>query len=126
MINPKELSIGNYFIDCDSDNARKLKSILIKDNGYNVIIGEDLSHISNLIPVELTKEWLIKFGFKNTQGDQWIKGDIRIAFYRDNTVTLIFIPNSWRDIDRHELKRREVHKLQNLIFELTDKELEIK
>jgi hypothetical protein len=91
---------------------------------YNKLIKIDYNSI---IPVQLTEEWVIKFGFIKRATD-FILGE-PIYFEDDNKLfTLLEAATGgyllWHK--GHSIKIcKYVHKLQNLVFELEDKELEI-
>jgi hypothetical protein len=121
----RELSVGNYVMNQDGT----LK---------NVPIGEPvkltLDHFNEFlefyVPIPITEEWLINFGFEliETIPDEWEElilnkyklGDFTIEFFRNKC----WYPSLRRDkIDK---TITYVHRLQNLYFELTDKELTLK
>lgn len=78
--------------------------------------------VNDVEPVELTEEWLIKFGFKNING-----------FYEiDLPHDLTFIQGSKNDyfdvfeINHDTLRAKYVHQLQNLFYSLIGEELKLK
>jgi hypothetical protein len=84
---------------------------------------------NDLIPIPLTEEWLLKFGFikmykaDNKNGYGLYSGEdiypfIAIELYHDG---IIFINNGSRRIEHIKY----VHQLQNLYFALTGEELNI-
>lgn len=87
-------------------------------------------NLSQIEPIELTKDWLLKFGFKPEK-------DVKI-FWKIKTsqksITLEVEPNSGRTIlfDNKGIKFidvkpiKHVHQIQNLYFSITGKELTIK
>jgi hypothetical protein len=73
--------------------------------------------VKDIAGIELTKEWLLKFGFKfNDSASEWILGNFSITF-----------TNEYIYQNRYSTaKLMYVHQLQNLHFALTEKELELK
>lgn len=143
MIEPKELRIGNWIYDdavylskiigfhplehsvrCDEKEGCEILVDAYKSNGsvFKGMVAE-----SKLCePILLTKEWLLKFGFKSGghdymyfELDNWFylgahgyglnnaKYEVILTASHNNELTII----------------KYVHRLQNLYFELTDKEL---
>ena len=79
---------------------------------------EEPVDMSRYMPIPLTEEWLVKFGFKYigsapTLGinESWNRGNIRIEQLQSKE--LVF----------HGLQIKYVHSLQNLYFALTGEEL---
>ena len=112
----KELRIGNYV----SSKA----NTVIEVSGwelYNFTVRENNSEDILVKPIQLTEEWLIKFGLteKNKKGFgtfQDVSSRVIITFnYANNGLQL----------DRR-VKLEYVHQLQNLYFALTGEELTIK
>ena len=66
-------------------------------------------------PIELTEEWLLKFGFKSKKGSATL-------FLTDQIYWNGFL----RIEDHYTDKCKTVHQLQNLYFCLTGEELKIK
>lgn len=120
-MNAKELRIGNLLIG-------KYGVAIISEltfwkahiNNYNGNPLDTILDYSEIKPIPLTEEWLLKFGFiKNT------------GFYRhpktmwdysliDNELELF---SGW-DGDTYTVSCKYVHQLQNLYFALTGQELD--
>ena len=162
---PEQLRIGNlvnvdnieYHPEITIDKTpMKIVGICMGNDGYSVqlntldITKQDVSPFVSqyskfIIPIELTEEWLIKFGFNKynnfvldsysiklngigvkslcitiEQGNQYIT--LREFNYASETIPsdLVVLRNS----DYHG--EFYVHQLQNLYFALTNKELEFK
>lgn len=107
MINAEELRIGN-----------------IVENTYGNIFPVDASKIyriscgdlSNIKPVPLTEEWLLRFGFEsNSYQDRYENKIIHVECNKTRGFTEL-----WIDRMPHI---KYVHQLQNLFFALRDKEL---
>jgi hypothetical protein len=94
-------------------------------NGFNELIEvKNISHyntsgflLETLKPIELTEEWLQKFGFELYDSVEFRH------FYRKNDFDL---NQDYQPIDFDCIEIKYVHQLQNLYFALTGKELEIK
>lgn len=119
MINPNELRLGNLFANIEDDSIYKvtkinedtIEGICINNMGW---FGEKHFHlIEQVLPIEITEEWLLKFGFQEDD-----------AFYHLNNI---WISNFYEDyysldgVDSSKIKY--VHELQNLFFALTHEEL---
>ena len=111
----RELRIGNLL---ESANSERVFSVTIEDL---VIIEAG----SKCRPIQLTEEWLLKFGFKKE--DDFFDGEyifskttneicLQISFNREK---FFFVDSLWK------IELKHVHSFQNLCFELTGKELDI-
>lgn len=111
---PKELRIGNLIFDKDG-NVKTVFAVL--NNG---IVFESNQYIGTpnewCNPISLTEEWLIKFGFKETDyaGGCYYLGSLQI----DLSDFECAFKTNWLDC-----KVQYVHKLQNLYFALANEEL---
>jgi hypothetical protein len=78
--------------------------------------------LTDISPIELTEEWLLKFGFEERLGGRFFKHS---WFYLDPECAGV---SGWyfRSIDAFKAKTQYVHQLQNLYFALTGEELTIK
>ena len=99
-----ELRIGNFIAGLSIEKVEWL--------GDQVV---NLYRIGCYSPIELTEEWLIKFGFVKHSGG-YLSSDSAIELTFD---FLVWKPNIKR------LKILYVHQLQNLYFAITGKELEV-
>lgn len=90
-------------------------------------------------PILLTKEWLIKLGFKKYEWTDayFVKlgnKHLMIQFFKDDTFTFFTKISKdsggqkmkGRDYFLHDLKVKYVHQLQNIYFALKGKELILK
>ena len=86
---------------------------------------DDICDTSNLRPIPLTEEWLVKFGFvkkEHRDGNSLSKNQVHISsVYGDNSFCLNAHVS---DVTSTYIKY--VHQLENLYFALTDEELTIK
>jgi len=137
-----ELRIGNFI-----NGGEIIQSLPMHEGVFCAILlaneFQSFGHIvkiSNLKPIPLTEEWLIKFGFnktKETSPYSYYLGSekrkawkyVRLQYATMvNTESLkessgysaVYLMNKFWSACTH------VHQLQNLYFALTDKELEIK
>lgn len=107
---------------------------LFKCYNFDLTIGsinkEYVGHITNeggflitdLEPIPLTEEWLVKFGFEKRVGEIFM---YHTWFYIDKECAGV---SGWyfRGIDAFKSKIEYVHQLQNLYFALTGEELTLK
>jgi hypothetical protein len=134
----EELRVGNLIYDLTDSVARV-------DTVSNLFDGPMIeAHSSQMLaskepdcykPIPLTEEWLLKFGFvkernlsvPDTSNEYfYVKDNLMLTcFVFDNRLTIEFHYRSF-DIACYLSKKLEfVHQLQNLYFELKDKELTI-
>ena len=115
-IKVKELRIGNLLKD-------KYSNEIIKVNG---ITESDIFFTGNFTkewqaePIEITEEWLLKFGFKETKEDKKIK------WFTKNRLDIVLGEDNFIVFDHLVLKHlKYIHQLQNLHFALTQRELNV-
>ena len=135
MINTKELRLGNLFANIEDDSIYKvtkinedtIEGICINNMGW---FGEQHFHlIEQVLPIKLTEEWLLKFGFNK----DYKKGYIGKYFSnQDFVLTEPFVMGDWQKGYAFEFKTggwskykefNYVHELQNFYFTLTSEEL---
>ena len=112
-----ELRIGNYV----NYNEDPFVIKMIRDREYN-----------DFIPIPLTEEWLLKFGFELQYGFGGIRRYYKdryliekgISQFFDNGMSFRITINNTESTHANSIKY--VHQLQNLYFALTGEELEIK
>jgi predicted GNAT superfamily acetyltransferase len=118
MLRAEELRIGNWVI-----NYKDTPTQILEWSGNEAYLtqGRKAYGIKTSRPIELTEEWLVKFGFEsNNSSSNFLtyyneRYDYRIEIYQDGDV--------WFD----ELRKiQHVHQLQNLYFALTGEELTLK
>lgn len=114
-----ELRIGNVIMDYEE---------IITVDGiddidvFNKNIGDIPLHTIN--PVQITEEWLLKFGFEKTYESQFrLKYD-----HPRNYIGYDFSKTEEKSMEDfrfygHYIKIKYVHQLQNLYFALTGEEL---
>lgn len=135
MIEIKEIRVGN-FVAIDYQNSEKLPcAVLIIDGAEPGVFTDLADHLfvscQDLHPIPLTKEWLLRFGFRERNGvftksrQQELGhdlGDFSVSFYDDTQMKV------WRG-DRYIGVVGScgfVHQFQNLYFILNAQELTIK
>lgn len=95
---------------------------------FRVFVGDEAIHISNIKPIPLTEEILLKCGFENNydvlyfylDNDNYSlcynpKGFFISTFDDDEQISSINVPDF-----------KHLHQLQNLYYAITNQELEIK
>jgi len=90
------------------------------DGMYSEIPIED----SDLKLIELTEEWLLKFGFI-LNGNRFSKGSIYF-WYTDNRKNIVFALAEMKEETGVYMVLKYVHQVQNLYFVLNQKELQLK
>lgn len=119
---PSELRIGNWY---ESQNG-SLKGV--RDGNYSQIEEPgDLLFAQFMLPIPLTEEWLLRFGFKNLNNNPYwlslIHNGTGIHIGTNSNVELQFFLGD--GTVKTKLKLNYVHQLQNLFFALTGEELTI-
>jgi len=128
MIKAQELRLGNLFQYCGNSYECLGALQLMTYYQPKEDIGQRLAYYTDIKPIPLTEEWLLKFGFEKRTGKYigncWAFGinprteDYLIALEQINENQDFFYQNSFFDI-------KSVHQLQNLYFALTGEELSI-
>ena len=101
-----ELMIGNLILDEDSNIMYRVDLNFFHDLSLGGFLMDDL------IPIPLTEEWLVKFGFEN-KTKSFVLNNISI---KQQTKGYFFYLS---------IMIQYVHQLQNLYFALTGEELKI-
>lgn len=129
MVQPNELRIGNYYKPTDgSGDFKKVTASDLMAWSMGAVYG-------HYIP--LTSEILERFGFDikddNPKQKQHYEGDVLFAItispYTQYEFTNSMTPNGGfvcYQLNEGKVEYKYLHQLQNLILDLTDKELEIK
>lgn len=120
-----ELRIGNYvyddngaFVQVEQINSDKINKWITVSRGW-------LIYSSNIYPITLTEEWLLKLGLFNN--DRFMYEHIKhidFEIYNENEGIYRLSVNSNEYIICKPIEF--VHQLQNLCFALMGEELEIK
>ena len=132
MIKANELRIGslvftnrnNYFKTITEIRHFKCSIRYIRTDTN--LMHESMVDYEDLIPIELTEEMLIKFGFEkssSTDSKEWDNFDSA----PENSICIEFVDNEFYFTGGEGIpfsrKCRFVHELQNLYFALTGSEL---
>ena len=106
----KSLRIGNYYLGASRGRVEVVKWETLRDLEEKRM---------NALPLKLTEEWLLKFGFEK---DSWEDNGLVIPLMRKNIVyiDMIFME---MDIEGQKIELKFVHQLQNLWFCLFGEEL---
>lgn len=118
-----ELRIGNYIWE-DYGGVDQISSIMNDGEIRCIRPGfktEGQYNIKYVIPIPLTEEWLIKFGFEQSEG--WDD----FEYFKLNGIEFTDVsPNGYELCEMEQCCIKEVHQLQNLYFALTGEELKTK
>ena len=107
-----EVRIGNYI---NYETEREIVTMQITYEYIRLIHNGD----KKFKPIELTEEWLLKFGFKQISERVYIKN---YHYGYEFGITNIFIIKNDNCFMRYK-HIQYVHELQNLYFALTNEEL---
>ncbi|WP_077417895.1 hypothetical protein [Chryseobacterium sp. JV274] len=125
MIAPQELRLGNYFQESTSKEIIQVESISKDKVGFSGYFTKGWQ----AEPIELTEEWLLKFGFEKDETVDEIDGVLFVLFHLGDYIVEHWIKeNKYKFTDdcAMEVFLSSVHQLQNLTFSLTGEELTIK
>ncbi|MCT4321800.1 hypothetical protein [Elizabethkingia anophelis] len=123
-MNSKELRIGNLI----KDEHGTLSNIVEITDYDRIAVGNNrvVKDLSNCVPIPLTEEWLIKFGFKKGYNAYYSYLEIWDSLYiivsKNNTI---YISES-SSISGHQLQVanfEHIHQIQNFYFAIANKEL---
>ena len=113
MIKPQEIRIGNYYQGASRGNIEIVTWQTLRDLSEGKL---------NLLPIPLTEEILLKFGFEKTANPRELK-------YDDYSILLLdeirFVICNYME-NPPSVKVSTLHQLQNLFFSLTGEELTFK
>lgn len=121
----EELRLGNkiYCDDLDIDTGKWVQKII--DVGYrdiyNLINGNDMVK-GSYEGIPITKEWLFKFGFEvaeTTHNYTMVINGFYLGINKNGSVDMDY--GEYKDI----ATVKYVHQLQNLIYALTNEELNV-
>ena len=121
----KELRIGNYVHHNKGWSYRcggRDFDFIWNESDWHAL-GECTLDLSNIKPIPLTEEWLVKFGFDYVKEVMGYADSLHLIC--NHKEGFCFIPFCTNDKDCHIILKH-VHQLQNLYFALTGEELKIK
>lgn len=115
-MNTNELRIGNLIFSKETNEIQKITGIT-EDNVYFNSITFDYPCLEEIEPIELTQEFLLKFGLG------WKNNGLRKSNFcvrNWGSGWIIFMSN---EMFNFKIELKYVHQLQNLYFALTGTEL---
>lgn len=127
MIAPQELKQNNLIRDIESGRIGSVLTMGTKKCTVKMPFSKLMQDYDDFEPIELTEEWMLKFGFEIANEAY----NFKEALYGENPVTkdyLLILKNTgsgWFYRNGH-FKINTVHQFQNLIFAITGEELTIK
>jgi len=118
-----ELRIGNLVKTKTSEsayNVRELNETLVNLSGTAV-------HYDHCIPIPLTEEWLLKFGFAewDNGSGRYYDGRFEIEILTNDKIMIVRSFDESTGKHWHLRDIEYVHQLQNFYFALTGEELEM-
>ena len=117
-----ELRIGNYYQYAGNGGIVYTQVQAIKYNQFGLLSDFDGTNFEICKPIQLTEEWLLKFGFELINNEFFRSRNSEIClFWTANKNKIIPEYNEKRLITGYDFKH--VHQLQNLYFALTGEEL---
>ena len=129
MIKENELRLNNLvMVNYKTDLLSKVT--WIQEGSINVtfdrqpdLVNGIVCSVNDLIPIPLTEEWLIKFGFKKYNLEGY---SVHFRYEHPklhSTVTAIYNSDFSIKLDNVARGIKYVHQLQNIYFALINKEL---
>lgn len=124
MIKSNEIRIGNLLHD---GSGRLCRVEEISKNSFKApaIVGGLTTVDPTHSYIEITKEWLLKFGFYEVAAWMFVNGDYRAEFMLQDRVVTIRVKTG-NNTSTAIADIIFVHQLQNLYFALTGEELKLK
>lgn len=112
------------------DKGKFIYTVNMKDQWGNIRNEEQLIDIE---PIPLTEEWLLRFGFDDSEYKEGYTGvDYKTNLIMDFVLTKPNFMGEWQNYYTYDLGQHRfvalhyVHELQNLFFAVTTTELELK
>ena len=125
-MNPKELRIGNFLTVSNNVLAiSEIKKDCFCFCQQYIDEWEFLFNDYDVQPIQITEDWLKRFGFNGVENDHIKCKNIHLSY--SSVFNRVFISDE--DDDPQTVvgvNIKYVHQLQNLYFALTGEELEIK
>ena len=124
-----ELKIGNYILglplEFDENEDWEVCEVVILDSvgetEYEIWVDSksNSEHFSEFKPIPLTEDWLIKFELEKMSESEYTLNTYDLANFK-------LWMNGGRFLFNDTIEIKYVHRLQNLYFDLKDKELKLK
>ena len=118
-----ELRIGNYVWD-DYSGEMIVSQIMYSTESVwfrkTWTLPDGHARCSDIKPIPLTDEWLLKFGFKK-EGFSYLHNDLILHVF--SNARLVSVPDEDGEWVNIQPPVQYVHQLQNLYFALTGEEL---
>lgn len=132
-----ELRLGNFIYkesEYEFENGiNQIISVLefecVSTRPLNCHVKHHNVNISNLKPIPLTEEWLLKFGFSREVkvGSEMGTDGVEFRVYHFDVLTFNTNHGWWYKVQRiNDTPLEYVHQLQNLYFALKGEELTLK
>lgn len=113
-----ELRIGNYVLHPSNEEI----VLTIDRNSFQYNRG--LANIEDFRPIIITKERLLKLGFKKQYSKAFDIYDIYRVYIDENKIEFWILDRDYVEIIYCKVSTiKYIHQLQNLIFDITGKEL---
>jgi hypothetical protein len=125
MLRAEELRIGNWVL-----NYKDTPTQILEWSGNEAYLtqGRKAYGIKTSRPIELTEEWLMKFGFEKRDVPyqrRWLLNGFEIE-KQGKLFAYVIWDESAPHLTQFRGHSKYVHQLQNLYFVLTGKELTLK
>ncbi len=114
-----ELRIGNLVLDQHKEEH------IISANCFQIFRYPTMDNDYGFYPIPITEEWLLRFGFELSYKSEWV---VRYSLKSNHKFTYKYnIPEgkSWLEYHGGAIDCIHVHHMQNIIYALTQTELEI-
>lgn len=120
-----ELRVGNYIqgsIIVQNGNIVENNHIIVDVNIIASALENEVSAISRIIGIPLTKEWLLKFGWYRESESISLPESEGLIISENNCTTVRLMDTAGNYLSK---SFSFVHELQNLYYGLTGEELEV-
>jgi len=113
MIQVNELRIGSLALMLDYFTLNYIETTISDSDITSCVVNK----CKNLQPILLTRDWLVKLGWRESDPQVYTKNEFSIELWHD--LNHVFKWNGFVI----SIKLQHVHQLQNLYFTLTGEEL---
>ena len=121
MIQINELRVGNLIQEGKVEQIdNSIDEVYYSGDGYYLS-----NYCCNLNPIQLTEEWLLKFGFDETKEMEDFFSKTKYKLLTKGALTFWYYP-MWNGIENKNYEHiKNVHQLQNLYYSLVGSELQL-